>query len=84
MSEDRHPDIEQLVSVPVFVFSEELPRGHLRIPKRMADEIARAGADGILFQAAPHIEVRPGDDEPDQRLALVGLTFGFVPAAKKA
>jgi hypothetical protein len=82
-SEDR-PVIEQLVSVPVFVFSEELPRGHLRIPKRMAYEIARAGADGILFQAAPHIKVRPGDDEPDKRLSLVGLTFGFVPAAKKA
>jgi hypothetical protein len=82
-NEDR-PVIEQLVSVPVFVFSEELPCGHLRIPKRMAEDIARCGVAGTMFQASPNVEVIYGDEEGDTRFLLRGLTFGFIPAAKKA
>jgi hypothetical protein len=71
--------LEEMVDVPVFLFGDELPRGFLKLPRPMADDIAKSRMDGLLFAAVPQVGVHV-EREP----VLVGMRIAFVPAAPRA
>jgi hypothetical protein len=76
--------LEEMVDVPVFLFGDELPRGFLKLPRPMADDIAKARMDGLLFAAVPQVEIHGEPVRFERGPVLVGMMIDFVPSAPRA